>query len=912
MMRPNNSLFAARNANGGLRGIELGNFGVFSRAKGRMQELFSSDGRIRQFFFALRSRKHRHTNARLVKTCYDMNLSPLIRIGKSLLATSFATALPLLSFGQSPYVPNGGEYSIGGALAGDQVRPRLGINSAGGYLVWQDNFTDGSGMGISAIALDNHMARHGSAFRVNPTGRGDQENARVALLNGGGAVFVWQGGRPGFQHIYARFMSPSNTWTTGEIQVNTFNRNSQINPDVAVLTNGNIVVVWASFNQVPGPMSLQDIYGQIFSPSGDKIGGEIAVNQFTLFNQRTPVVAALSDGRFVIAWITEQERQTVPERASPSLMFDPANRPSIDVKARLFEADGSPSVNSSGVSLPEIFVNNVNIGSNICANPSIAADTNGGFIVAWGQRDLMNRSNSWDVFIIPFSTGSGIPTAGASRCVNADVYGDQYAPQICALGNNYLVTWTSLGQDGSREGVYGRFLASDGSPTSSEFRVNSTTVSRQMHPAVAADNDGRFVAIWTSFVGGNSSFDLYAQHYAAPGYVPPTLVSTYAAPPAETFTDIAPPLTGNGSGSGSSGTPGAEPPTLGFPDVPPGSTVLSNAFVAASGTYNGLFYDADGINPASAGSFTATVSSRGTYTAKLYIGGKSYAISGSFNPDTGLAVNRISRGFSRALRVQLDLDLAGGDQIRGTVSDGNWNADLLGFKLVFNKLTHASPADTYILRLPGDPQTTGRPGGDGFGTVKMDASGAVQWSGSLGDGTKVTQKTTLSSQGIWPLYVSLYGGKGCAVGWLQLNNGGLSGPVAWIKQSGVAGTYYPSGFTNTVDAAGVPYHAPAAGSRALNWANGTGQLILGGAGLNQPFTNTFNLDLKNKISSTSTAAKLSLTISTTSGYFQGSIINPTTGKPVKFQGALFQNWNVGLGYFLAPDQTGELFLGPAP
>jgi len=141
-----------------------------------------------------------------------MNLSPLIRIGKSLLACSIAIALPLVGFGQDLFVTNGGEYSIAGTLPGDQVRPHLSINGSGGYLVWEDNFTDGSGMGISAVALDNHFSRHGSVFRVNPTGRGDQENPRVALLNGGGAVFVWQGGRPGFQHIYARFMSSSNTW----------------------------------------------------------------------------------------------------------------------------------------------------------------------------------------------------------------------------------------------------------------------------------------------------------------------------------------------------------------------------------------------------------------------------------------------------------------------------------------------------------------------------------------------------------------------------------------------------------------------------------------------------------------------------------------------------------------------------
>jgi len=41
-------------------------------------------------------------------------------------------------------------------------------------------------------------------------------NARVALLQNGGAVFVWQGGKPSQEQIYARFLSPTNTWLTGD------------------------------------------------------------------------------------------------------------------------------------------------------------------------------------------------------------------------------------------------------------------------------------------------------------------------------------------------------------------------------------------------------------------------------------------------------------------------------------------------------------------------------------------------------------------------------------------------------------------------------------------------------------------------------------------------------------------------
>jgi hypothetical protein len=76
---------------------------------------------------------------------------------------------------------------------------------------------------------------------------------------------------------------------------------------VATLANSNVVVVWASFNQA-GPGSLLDVYGQMLSPAGQKVGGEFLINQFTAYNQRTPAVAALKNGGFVVAWVSEQER----------------------------------------------------------------------------------------------------------------------------------------------------------------------------------------------------------------------------------------------------------------------------------------------------------------------------------------------------------------------------------------------------------------------------------------------------------------------------------------------------------------------------------------------------------------------------------------------------------------------------
>src|ERR1035441_6420750 len=116
-------------------------------------------------------------------------------------------AAPAAVFAQSnSYITNGVEYNIAGLLPGDQSHPSLGIGTTGGYIVWEDNLTDGDGLGISARRLGSSLSGSFSSFRVNAIGAGDQEHSQVALLANGGAVFVWQGGRRGYQHVYARFL----------------------------------------------------------------------------------------------------------------------------------------------------------------------------------------------------------------------------------------------------------------------------------------------------------------------------------------------------------------------------------------------------------------------------------------------------------------------------------------------------------------------------------------------------------------------------------------------------------------------------------------------------------------------------------------------------------------------------------
>ena len=412
-----------------------------------------------------------------------------------LVAGGLVLACPSLVSGQTGCVADGGEYAPAIPLAGDQVYPQASISPAGGFLVWQDNNIDGDGWGVSAQEVDANFSAKYGAFRVNSIGTGDQVNPQVSLLNGGGAAFVWQGGAAGFPHIKARFLSTSNTWTTGaDVAVNTFTNDIQVGPALATLTNGNVLIAWGSFNEAAAD-SMQDVYARLFTPAGAAVGGELAINQATLYNQRTPAVAALSSGGFVVAWVSEQQR------------FDN----SVDVYARLF--------NAAGVAQGGEFL--VNTGTNVCANPSVAASADGGFAVAWSEKDLAVRTNGWDVFVRTYSTAA---VGGTARRVNTRVYGDQLVPKISYSGGSYLEVWTSLGQDGSGKGVYGQTLQADGSAAGGEFRINTATAGDQMQPTVAADGGQRFLVLWTSFAGGLNSFDVRAQRYAA-ALLPPSAPS---------------------------------------------------------------------------------------------------------------------------------------------------------------------------------------------------------------------------------------------------------------------------------------------------------------------------------------------------------------------------------------------------
>ena len=800
-----------------------------------------------------------------------MSFSLLVRK----LACSFAVAVPVVVSAQSGFAPLGGEYAIVGALPASQSRPRLGINAGGGYIVWQDQNTFGNRLTVMGRPLNSGLHFSLAPFRVNSSATGDHENARVALLKDGGAVFVWQGGQFSFQHIYARFLSPSNTWIALDQLVNSSTKTYQANPGVVVLENGNVVVVYATFTT----NTMQDVYGQMYTPAGVRLGGEFQINEFTAFNQRSPSIAALPNGGFVVAWVSEQ-RNAGDAGSSGDVAGQQVSRPSVDIYARLFNADGTPA----NIEFQ------VNAGSSISAEPAVAADSDGGVMFAWSSFDGQVPNNGWDIIARPFTFAGNIQLPGVQARVNTQLFGDQHTPQISALGTSYLTVWTSLGQDGNREGVFGQFLNADGSHSGDEIRVNTTTLGMQQQPAVASDHAGRFLTAWTSPTFGPSKNDLFAQIYVGAAYAPGTVVNNYGSP--AFVGQASSPVKSNPVGIHD---PSLEPPTLDYPGMTAAlgsGTPGANAFAAAAGKYQGLFYDLNGVSSASSGYFTTKVDANKNYSAKLTFAGRTVSFSGKLDDLGSTGTRIISRTGLSALKLSFQVDLFGGDQITGRIQAGSeWNAGIHADRHVFNARTQPAPlAGVYTLTVPGFDKG---PGGTGFGTVTVGADGVIAFTGMLADGRTITQGSAVSKTGVWPLFVPLPGG-GEVISWIELSAGSPGGDFAWIKPSAKSGVY-SGGFTNGVAAVVAPSVPMTAGLRSLK---------LSGAGLSQPLSYSIMIDAQGKAA----ANGVSLTVTPATGVFTGKVPNPTAGKPAIPINGVLQNGVAGEGFFLGTSESGKVTL----
>ncbi|CAM8662094.1 Kexin/furin catalytic domain [Paracoccaceae bacterium] len=162
---------------------------------------------------------------------------------------------------------------------------------------------DGSGWGVYGQRYGLDGAASGAEFRVNSFVSGDQQTPSVTALSDGGWVVTWmsqwQDGSD--WGIYGQRYGLDGAASGAEFRVNTYVQSVQASPSVTALSDGGWVVTWHSAGQ---DGSSWGIYGQRYGFDGAVSGAEFRVNSFVSGDQQTPAVTALSDGGWVVTWMS--------------------------------------------------------------------------------------------------------------------------------------------------------------------------------------------------------------------------------------------------------------------------------------------------------------------------------------------------------------------------------------------------------------------------------------------------------------------------------------------------------------------------------------------------------------------------------------------------------------------------------
>jgi hypothetical protein len=127
---------------------------------------------------------------------------------------------------------------------------------------------------------------------------------------------------------------------------------------------------------------------------------------------------------------------------------------------------------------------------------AIAMDAAGNFVVVWSSYGQDGSSNG--VFAQRFDPNRN--SAGEEFQVNATSSGNQKEPAVAMdAAAGFVVAWQGpRAIEDANEDIFAQRFDPNGLRLGDEFRVNSNTSDEQLYPAVAMNNNGSFIIVWES------------------------------------------------------------------------------------------------------------------------------------------------------------------------------------------------------------------------------------------------------------------------------------------------------------------------------------------------------------------------------------------------------------------------------
>jgi hypothetical protein len=257
------------------------------------------------------------------------------------------------------------EFRVNDTTAGNQANGVVAMNANGQFAVAWTHY-GGAAPAVYVKRYNWNGAALGPETHVGSSGAGQQETQSIAIDAAGNFVVVWYHFAPPASppDIWARRFSSAGAALGSTWRVNTYFTSTQDHGRVAMNAQGDFIVVWNSWGQVPNSM---DVFAQRYAANGSPIGGEFRVNDATAGDQYYPEVGLLDDGSFVAAW-TEF-----------------GITPSPRVMVRQFGPNGVPVATEAEVNTPGV----------LASSSRLTLDPAGRFTVAWLQS---NAGTGYDIY----------------------------------------------------------------------------------------------------------------------------------------------------------------------------------------------------------------------------------------------------------------------------------------------------------------------------------------------------------------------------------------------------------------------------------------------------------------------------------------------------------------------------------
>jgi hypothetical protein len=304
------------------------------------------------------------------------------------------------------------------------------------------------------------------------------------------------------------------------------------NPSLAALSNGGFVAVWQGADTVAGGAGA-GLWAQLRDGAGTAQGAAFALTpngDATIEGE--PAVAALSGGRFVVAYsvndagtvriayrVVEANGSAGAEKVLDSGATGDAAMPAVATLADGsfvvgWRSGGTVHVQQAAAADGSLVGAQQVYGALSSAfSPSIAALKQGGYMVSWGE------INDGNVYAATSATHQAF-------VVNGDGYAASLAtaaplPHMTTLANgNVVIAWDSYvnapyGFAGSD--VFFQVYDSSGHALGAAVQANIEGGSGRYDAAVTATSDGGFVVAWQSQTGDYDGAGIYGRRFGADG-----------------------------------------------------------------------------------------------------------------------------------------------------------------------------------------------------------------------------------------------------------------------------------------------------------------------------------------------------------------------------------------------------------